>query len=244
MEAEGEKVPKIKICGITSGQEAEYLNEAKADYAGFVFYPKSRRNVSMEQAARLAACLDGRILKVAVTVSPTAEFVQKAKSMGFDLLQVHGEFSREARAAAQIPVWRAVNISDGASLAAFFQEEKKQGAPDVCGYVADGAAYGAGKTFDWEKISRQIQKYTAGKQLILAGGLTAENVTDGIRYFHPDIVDVSTGVEEQGKKSREKIKCFIRKVRKNEQESTLREIRRTVCGGISDEYVGGAGFNL
>ena len=219
MEAGSNKVSKIKICGITSVQEAEYLNEAKADYAGFVFYPKSRRNVSPEQAARIAARLDQGILKVAVTVNPTADFVTKTGKAGFDLLQVHGEFCREARAAAEIPVWRAINIRDKSSLAEFFRKEKEegQGVKAVCGYVADGADYGAGKSFDWEETSRSIHTYTAGKQLILAGGLTAENVTAGIRYFHPDVVDVSSGVEEQGKKSREKIKYLIRKVRENEQ---------------------------
>ena len=217
MKAEGQKVPKIKICGVTSEQEAEYLNEAKPEYAGFVFYPKSRRNVSLEQAVRIAACLDRSILRVAVTVSPTAEFVRKAGKMGFDLLQVHGEFGEKERAAAEIPVWRAVNIRDEASAAEFFLREHKQGLKNICGYVADGAQYGAGKAFDWEKMSRQLHACTTGKQLILAGGLTAENVADAIRHVDPDIVDVSSGVEEQGKKSREKITGFIRKVRENEQ---------------------------
>lgn len=222
LEEETKKTPKVKICGITSEQEASYLNEAKADYAGFVFYPNSRRNVSLEQSVRIADCLDSSILKVAVTVNPAAEFVQKTKEMGFDILQVHGAYSKEARSAAELPVWRAVNIRDEDALAEFFREEQKLGNGNICGYVADGADYGAGKAFDWEKMNRCIKKYTAGKQFILAGGLTAENVKTGIQYFHPDIVDVSSGVEEQGKKSMEKIKAFIRKVREHEQESILR----------------------
>ena len=175
----------------------------------------------MEQAVQIAARLDSGILKVAVTVSPTVEFVKKAGNMGFDILQVHGEFGRDARAAVKIPVWRAENISSEAALAEFFQREKEEGLADVCGYVADGTEYGAGKAFDWEKISLCIHKSTAGKQCILAGGLTEENVRTGIRYFGPDVVDVSSGVEEQGKKNRKKIINFIRKVREHEQESIL-----------------------
>ena len=83
--------------------------------------------------------------------------------------------------------------------------------------MADGAGYGGGKPFDWEVCSSRVRTLSKGMKLILAGGLDAENVRTGIRYFHPDVVDVSSSVEEDGKKSRQKIEEFIRKVRKDEQ---------------------------
>ena len=91
----------------------------------------------------------------------------------------------------------------------------------ISGYVADGAGYGGGKPFDWEGLSKSVResldaiRQNRGIQLILAGGLTEENVAQGIRCFEPDIVDVSSGVEENGKKSRIKIENFIRKVRQH-----------------------------
>lgn len=211
------KISKVKICGITEEREAEYLNETKADYAGMVFYEKSRRNVSFARAEKIAAYLNPYILKVAVAVNPSLEFAKEAKERGFDLLQVHGSLKKEVRENSPLPIWRAVNITDLDGLNAFFAEEKREGSEKIIGYVADGMGYGGGRPFDWMRFYDLIDKQTTGKQLILAGGLTAENVKEGIRCFWPDIVDVSSGVEVNGKKNKEKIKAFIRKVREHEQ---------------------------
>lgn len=211
------KIPKVKICGITSIEEAEFLNDVRADYAGFVFYPKSRRNVSIKEAEAIANRLSDEILKVAVTVRPSASLVRELEQMGFDILQVHGELFLEVLESTEILVWRAVNISDKVRLDTFFQEESKAKREKIFGYVADGAGYGSGISFDWKKLSGEVKRYVSGKQLILAGGLTSENVRQGISYFAPDVVDVSSGVEENGKKSKTKIETFIRKVRNNEQ---------------------------
>lgn len=211
------KIPKVKICGITTERETEFLNEGKADYAGMVFYEKSRRNVSFAQAENLMKCLNAEIVKVAVAVNPTLDFAKEIAQMGFDILQVHGNLEKEVRENSPLPLWRAVNITDEDALKAFFAEEEKGGMENIKGYVADGMAYGGGRTFDWTKFRDDIRSRIKGKELILAGGLTAENVKEGIHCFMPDIVDVSSGVEEAGKKSREKIITFIRKVREHEQ---------------------------
>ena len=85
--------------------------------------------------------------------------------------------------------------------------------------MADGKGYGGGEPFDWEGLKSTVGKLKAesGKMLILAGGLHAGNVERGIRYFFPDVVDVSSGVEEENGKSREKILEFVRKVRETKQ---------------------------
>lgn len=211
------KIPKVKICGITEEREAEFLNEGKADYAGMVFYEKSRRNISFIQAEKLIRCLDAEIGKVAVAVNPTLEFAKEAAQRGFDLLQVHGNIEKKVRENSPIPIWRAVNITDADALHAFFEEEEKAGMEGIIGYVADGMGYGGGRPFDWKGLCVNVRKQLKGKQLILAGGLTEQNVKEGICCFLPDIVDVSSGVEEEGKKSRAKIIKFIRKVREYEQ---------------------------
>ena len=211
------KIPKVKICGITEERETEFLNEGKADYAGMVFYEKSRRNISFAQAEKLIKCLSAEIVKVAVAVNPDLEFAKEAAQKGFDLLQIHGNLEKEVRENSPLPLWRAVNITDENALKAFFAEEEKEGMENIKGYVADGMGYGGGRPFDWTKFQDHIRSQIKGKELILAGGLTAENVKEGIHCFMPDIVDVSSGVEEAGKKSREKIISFIRKVREHEQ---------------------------
>ena len=206
-------IPKVKICGLTRIEDADFLNEAGADYAGFVFYEKSRRNVSLKKAAEIAAQLSADIKKVAVTVSPEPAFVKEIETLGFDILQVHGTFKTEVKEMTALPIWRAVNISDTDTLEELFAVDRES----IERYVADGAGYGGGKPFDWEVCSSRVRTLSKGKKLILAGGLDAENVRTGIRYFHPDVVDVSSSVEEDGKKSRQKIEEFIRKVRKDEQ---------------------------
>lgn len=204
--------PKIKICGLTKPEEAEYLNQGEVDFAGFVFYEKSKRNVDFKQAEEIGKNLNTGIKKVAVSVSPTLDFAKAAVQEGFDVLQVHGEMMPEILELGT-PIWRAVNITDKTQLEAVFLQEKKE-SENLLGYVFDGAGYGGGKPFDWQGMAEQVKKITAGKSLILAGGLTAENVRKGIQYFSPDVVDVSSGVEEEYGKSREKIMEFVNQVRK------------------------------
>ena len=95
MEQSIQQIPKIKICGITTRQEAEYLNEAQADYAGFVFYEKSRRHVNISDAAMIRRSLYPGIQAVAVTVDPTPQQLRMIEIGGFDILQVHGSLSLE-----------------------------------------------------------------------------------------------------------------------------------------------------
>ncbi len=210
------KKPKIKICGITSREEAEYLNEANAEYAGFVLYEKSRRKVNFSLAAEAMEALKEGILKVAVVVDPSLALVREIEQQKFDIIQVHGTLCREVREGAKLPVFRAVNISDPTMWKAFTKEEIAAGGC-IAGYVADGAGYGGGVGVDWKNLGEEVRRFAGNTQLMLAGGLTEENVREAIRHVAPDIVDVSSGVEENGIKSREKIIRFVRKVRENEQ---------------------------
>lgn len=238
-------VPKVKICGITSLKEADWLNALGADYAGFVFYEKSKRNVSLMDAMVIKKCLNPSVKTVAVTVSPTVRQLRAIEIAGFDILQVHKELSLEVLRECQLPIWRALNIGAFSDVLKPEADSVQTEGELVCvdqakagemengqaerrrleqerieAYVLDGVEFGSGKTFDWNSGSvAQIRALFGDKKLVLAGGLTPSNVAEGIEIFRPDIVDVSSGVEkESGRgKDNEKIDQFIRKVReKNE----------------------------
>ena len=219
---------KAKICGITTAQEAEYLNESKADYAGFVLYEKSKRSITLQSAVEVMDFLDPAIKRVAVMVSPSVSDLLLVEDAGFQILQVHKELRRELLEQASIPIWYAISLSERRKLmeAVTFLEELPQTLQSkITGIVVDGADFGDGKTFDWEQIHGEygsLKSQIGGRQLILAGGLTPENVSEGMRLFTPDVVDVSTGVEYEDletkdtRKSPKKIKQFMGKVREYE----------------------------
>lgn len=224
MEQSIQQIPKIKICGITTRQEAEYLNEAQADYAGFVFYEKSRRHVNISDAAMIRRSLYPGIQAVAVTVDPTPQQLRMIEIGGFDILQVHGSLSLEVLRECRIPIWRVFNIQTLADAEKQpdeppeQQEERARLEEErIEAYVLDGISYGGGQTFDWNAQSAaQIRTLFGTKKLVLAGGLNEDNVAEGIALFQPDVVDVSSGVERDygSGKDEEKIKKFIGKVRR------------------------------
>lgn len=204
----GDTMTKIKICGITCREDVEILNEFLPEYAGFVmFFPKSRRNISAQTACTLLSLLDKRIKTVAVTVCPTAQQVSEIGECGFDFIQMHGEVKSSVIDSSPIPVFKAFNVSDIEKVGNFAKSDK------VCGYVFDAASPGSGKTFDWDILKNIPLK---DKHFVLAGGLDCKNVSDAVEILNPDIVDVSSGVENESKtgKSREKVAAFITMVRK------------------------------
>lgn len=212
---------EIKICGITSPKEAEYLNKYKVDYAGFVvFFEKSKRYVTLEQAKSIFSTLDPEIKKVAVTVSPTVMQVKMIEDCGFDILQVHKELSREILEQITIPVWYAFNVANVCELEEkkkYLEQLPKELANKIVAIVLDGSNYGSGIPFDWESSLKKIslRENFHNRKIILAGGLTAENVARGIRIFQPDMVDVSSGVEGEFGKEETKIKEFVAAVKNN-----------------------------
>ena len=219
-------VPKIKICGLTSAEEASWIVEERVDYAGIVvFYPKSHRNMTISCAKELLPILrQGKSLTgesirtVAVTVSPTAGQVEEIQAAGFDIIQVHGELSKESFDAIRIPMIRAFNGFDKDAYDKFHHCEK------VEAYLFDAGKPGSGQTFDWDVLRRLPRDE---KPIFLAGGLNADNIGQAVREVKPDVVDVSSGVERDvpvGElngfarvgKDREKIRAFVKEVRSGE----------------------------
>lgn len=199
---------KIKICGLTTPQEAGWVSKAQADYAGMVlFFPKSKRNITIDQAKEIMKYLPPQIRKVAVVVSPSALQIKEIQENGFDIVQIHGQVLPEALETLQIPFFRAFNVDN-------MQEwERYETEPKCIGYVFDAVKPGSGETFDWSSIPNLPED---GKPYLLAGGLNPANVGNAIEAMHPDGVDVSSGVErdlEPGKDP-EKIEAFVKAVRK------------------------------
>ena len=178
---------KIKMCGITTPADVAAVNEVRPDYIGMVMYfPKSKRNVSVETARRLLEELRKDVKKVAVVVSPDAEQIAEIGELGFDVIQIHGQTSDELIESAHLPVWKAFNVKDMDMYPHY------QSLSNVAGYVFDAGGPGSGKTFDWNSLT-DIDR--DGRLFVLAGGLTPDNVRRAIEQVHPDVVDVSSGIE-------------------------------------------------
>jgi phosphoribosylanthranilate isomerase len=212
---------EIKICGLKFPEDVETVNLYEPDYIGMVmFCPKSARNVSPETAQELLKKIKPKIKKVAVVVNPDLEQIQTIEKIGFDFVQIHGEIKNEIFENVKLPVIRAVNVSENS-----FDEIQKKLLEKVLkwnriqGVLFDAGTPGSGQTFQWDKIERiknSVQE--AGVKLFLAGGLNPENVADAIVRVHPDVVDVSSGVEYSERppgsgKDAKKVASFIANVR-------------------------------
>lgn len=198
---------KIKICGLTNKKEAEYLNSNQVDFAGMVlFFPKSKRNITIERAREIMSALNKDIQKVAVVVEPSLEQIQEIEQAGFDYIQIHGKLQESLLEKVNLPVLKAFNIKDMDEYETYHKN------PKIAGYVFDAQEPGSGKTFDWSLV-KNIPRDE--KMLLLAGGLHPGNVQEAINYLHPDGVDVSSGVEYEDKlgKDEEKIKLFVKQVK-------------------------------
>lgn len=198
---------RIKICGLTSVDDARLVRGSGADYAGVVmFCPKSRRNTAPEAAKKIIAALGGGVRSVAVVVSPTAEQIKSIEDCGFDIVQIHGGLSDDVYNVCRLPIFKAFNVNDMNEAASLGEKDK------ITGFVFDAAQPGSGKTFNWSAIPELADDR---RLVILAGGLTPQNVKDAINSVHPDIVDVSSGVENDNGigKSPEKVTAFINAAR-------------------------------
>ena len=186
---------KVKICGLSTVEAVETAVLAGADYIGFVF-AKSKRQVSLEQAHELARLVTGKTKIVGVFVSPSLEDLEQAISqVPLDIVQIHGNFDEALIPKISVPVIRAIQLSA--------QEAQVSSQADYL--LFDAPVAGSGQTFDWDLLKDQkIQQ-----DFFIAGGLTVDNVRQARETFQPYALDVSSGVETDGRKDIEKIKAFI-----------------------------------
>lgn len=186
---------KVKICGLSTVEAVETAVLEGADYIGFVF-AASKRQVSLEQAQELAKRVTGKTKIVGVFVSPSLEDLELAIGrVPLDMVQIHGTFDEALIPLISVPVIRAIQLSD--------QEAQVSSQADYL--LFDAPVAGSGQTFDWGLLKDQkIQQ-----DFFIAGGLTVDNVRQARETFQPYAVDVSSGVETDGRKDIEKIKAFI-----------------------------------
>jgi phosphoribosylanthranilate isomerase len=209
----------IKICGTTCLEDALQSIEAGANALGFIFAP-SKRRVTPEQAQQIIRELPQAVERIGVFMnSAPAEIASIASEAGLTGIQMHGDES-SAEIYSQLPVGRrdalrkikTILVQDG--FEDRFDVAVTAGMVDA--YLLDSGA-GSGKTFDWQAARARLD----GRQerLIIAGGLSPDNVGEAIRAFKPWGVDVVTGVErEPGRKDPEKLKAFVAAVRRAEQQ--------------------------
>lgn len=200
---------RIKICGITRAQDAQAAAASGADAIGLVFYPASPRAVSVQQAAEIVAVLPPFITVVGLFVDEPAANIQRTlEGVSLDVLQFHGDESAEFCEQFERPWVKALRVRPDTDIAsACGQFSKARGL--LLDAWQQGVPGGTGKTFDWQLVSPSLPA-----DIILAGGLHAENVADAIRAVRPAAVDTSGGVEASpGIKDVEKISSFIAAVR-------------------------------
>ena len=198
---------KVKICGLTREEDIDIVNRERPDYVGFVF-AKSKRQVDRDTARRLKGLLNKEVKAVGVFVNSTMEEVNDiAEYCQIDIIQLHGNETPQMCKQASREVWKAFRIQNQQSL---YRLKEYQ----VDGYLLD--AYhqqnfgGTGTAFDWS-LCKDI---CLEKQIILAGGITPDNVERAVILSNVQIIDVSSGVETNGIKDLHKIKTLLERVRR------------------------------
>jgi phosphoribosylanthranilate isomerase len=202
----------VKICGITCAEDAVMACKYGANAIGINLYPRSKRHIPIDSATPWLQSMENRIQRVAVVVNPNAAELDSIRdSRCFDAIQFHGDESPEFCAAAGFPHWikafRVRKEDDMAILTAF------PNARILIDAWAPGQYGGTGHRVDW-KIARTLIDKNPGRQIILAGGLTPDNVAEAIRTTHPWGVDTAGGVEfEPGRKDEYLVREFIEQAR-------------------------------
>ncbi len=195
---------KIKICGLRSEEDISRVNELKPDYIGFVFVKGRRRYISPRDADLLRTKLDEKIQSVGVFVdAPIKEVAGLLEKGTVQMIQLHGcedeDYVKRLKQLCDRPVIKAFVIRTSADV------EKARTFP--ADYLLLDSGQGTGETFDWSLLKGMNRPF------FLAGGLNPDNVIRAISDVHPYGVDVSSGVETDGRKDYDKMKAFIEMVR-------------------------------
>ena len=195
---------RIKFCGLRTLDDVFAVNEIFPEYVGFVFAPKSKRFVTHEQADKFRGALSKKILAVGVFVNEKISTVAELLENGtLDAAQLHGNeddaYIKNLRTLTKKTIIKAFQIKTADDITA---AEKS-----LADFVLLDAGAGDGKVFDWRLLKNFRREY------FLAGGLTVDNVGGAIELLNPFAVDVSSGIEVDGKKNFDKMATFAKTVR-------------------------------
>jgi phosphoribosylanthranilate isomerase len=197
---------KVKVCGITTPEDARAAADSGADAIGLVF-AQSPRRLSAQRAREIAAALPEGVLKVGIFVNTEPEEVLRiATEVGLDYAQLHGDESPESVTTVReggVEVIKALRVRDAASLGVMEEYGAELFLLDA---FSDEARGGTGERFDWS-----LAKSLRGRgNIVVSGGLTPENVREAIRFFEPYGVDASSSLEDvPGKKNEERVRRFV-----------------------------------
>jgi phosphoribosylanthranilate isomerase len=201
----------VKICGLANEEDLRGVAALRPDAVGFVFWERSPRFVTAEAVASWRALVPAGVLKVGVFVDAPAEEMQRAvRTAGLDVIQLHGFQGLEKPCVKVSKVWKVVHlgrtpipsVAGAAAVDAFLVDR----------YSAESPG-GTGRTVDWSRAREFVER--CGKPVLLAGGLTPDNVAEAIRRVRPWGVDVSSGVESRpGRKDLERVRRFIEQCRR------------------------------
>lgn len=197
---------KIKICGLRSEEDIRIVNLCQPEYAGFICCSRFRRYVPADTLGKLSKLLHPRIRRVGVFVDQPVELIAEiVRRQLIDIVQLHGREDERYISGlrqlipSEIRIMKAFQIHSAADI---YQAEASA-ADDV---LLDGGQ-GSGQAFDWGNIQNMDRPF------FLAGGLNTGNVEEAVRLLHPYAVDVSSGVETDGRKDEEKVRQLVSRVR-------------------------------
>lgn len=196
---------KIKLCGLSRPCDIEAANRLKPEYIGFVFLPKSKRYVDYEKARELKNLLSPEIKAVGVFVDESPQTVAELLNNGtIDIAQLHGvedeDYIRLLRNLTDKPIIKAFRIQS--------EDDILRAEESSADYILLDSGMGTGTVFNWDLIQNIKRPY------FLAGGLDCDNVGEAVGRLHPYAVDISSGIETNGLKDKEKMAAFVAKVRK------------------------------
>ena len=199
---------RIKLCGLSRPCDIEAANALAVDYIGFVFAPKSCRYVTPQQAAELMKLLAPGIQAVGVFVNEPPESVAELLNNSvIDLAQLHGDenedYIKQLRALTDKPILQAFRVASAKDAA--------KAEHSTANHILLDSGAGTGAVFDWKLIRNMKRPY------FLAGGLGPDNVASAVKALQPYAVNVSSGIETDGRKDRKKMAAFVAAVRKEDQ---------------------------
>jgi len=206
---------RVKICGITRREDALAVVGSGADALGLVFYPPSPRCVDLETAHGIARAVAPFVTVTGLFVNAAEDSIREVLArVPLGLLQFHGQEANPDCSRYGLPFIKSIAMQPGVDVAAIMARY-----PDAAGFLLDAwqpAAHGgSGETFDWKRVPTGLPR-----PIILAGGLTPDNVAAAIRATRPYAVDVSSGVEQsRGVKSADRINAFMKGVAGSETDT-------------------------